>query len=493
MGINGLLPFFESIQKPISISKYKGRTIAIDGHCILHRGCFGAATALALKDSTDSYVKHFMHYVGLLKHYGITPIVVFDGLPLPLKKITTDDRSQRRQDAYSKGISYYAQGMYHEAKRHFQQSVTITPEIIRNVILKLKEYKIECIVAPYEADAQLAYLIKTKKADAVLSEDSDLLAYGCSKVIYKIDRTGSGVEIAYEDIFKSPNLHMENFTQERVRHMCILSGCDYLPSVKGVGIKTSFEWFYELKTFDAVFRRLQHRKPHLLPKGYAEQFKRANLAFLHQWVYDMDAKDYVRFSPLPSDCDHDYVKSLGKKPTPLDLSLLRVNKIIPRKNPCLPTPPSIKNDLTKDKDTSSADSKDTIATATTATTKDTLDTSISSNSMSITITKSSVTTSTSTRIATEFISFLEAEKENIPPSSRTGDINKQPGNKKKPLSAVVGLKNRTNSSQLDTAAPTQKLTTLERFLRRPRPNQKRSITTMEEGDTENISTKKTRV
>ncbi|KAI7902702.1 PIN domain-like protein [Cokeromyces recurvatus] len=253
MGINGLLPFFESIQKPVNISKYKGKTIAIDGHCILHRGCFGAATALALNDSTDTYIKHFMHYIGLFKHHGVIPLVVFDGLPLPLKKITTDDRSQKRQSAYAKGLSYFSQGMYNEAKKHFQQSVTITPDIIRNVILKLKENKVECIVAPYEADAQLAYLLKTKKVNAIVSEDSDLLAYGCSKVIYKIDRAGSGLEINYEDIFKSPKLHMQNFTQERMRHMCILSGCDYLPSVKGVGIKTSFEWFYELKTFDEFF------------------------------------------------------------------------------------------------------------------------------------------------------------------------------------------------------------------------------------------------
>jgi exonuclease-1 len=41
---------------------------------------------------------------------------------------------------------------------------------------------VECIVAPYEADAQLAYLSLINYVDAVISEDSDLLAYGCSTV-----------------------------------------------------------------------------------------------------------------------------------------------------------------------------------------------------------------------------------------------------------------------------------------------------------------------
>ena len=37
-------------------------------------------------------------------------------------------------------------------------------------------------MAPYEADAQLTYLVNKGLADAVITEDSDLLAFGCSKV-----------------------------------------------------------------------------------------------------------------------------------------------------------------------------------------------------------------------------------------------------------------------------------------------------------------------
>lgn len=50
----------------------------------------------------------------------------------------------------------------------------------------LKSENIEFVVAPYEADAQLAYLsnLEDEKNEivAVISEDSDLLAYGCSSV-----------------------------------------------------------------------------------------------------------------------------------------------------------------------------------------------------------------------------------------------------------------------------------------------------------------------
>ena len=41
---------------------------------------------------------------------------------------------------------------------------------------------LQVVVAPYEADAQLAYLVKEGIAQVVITEDSDLLAFGCKKV-----------------------------------------------------------------------------------------------------------------------------------------------------------------------------------------------------------------------------------------------------------------------------------------------------------------------
>ena len=50
------------------------------------------------------------------------------------------------------------------------------------VVQELRHQQIQVIVAPYEADAQLTYLVKNNLADFVITEDSDLLAFGCSKV-----------------------------------------------------------------------------------------------------------------------------------------------------------------------------------------------------------------------------------------------------------------------------------------------------------------------
>lgn len=55
-----------------------------------------------------------------------------------------------------------------------------------DVFQVLRSENIEFVVAPYEADAQLAYLssLEVEKGGivAVITEDSDLIAYGCKAV-----------------------------------------------------------------------------------------------------------------------------------------------------------------------------------------------------------------------------------------------------------------------------------------------------------------------
>ena len=65
---------------------------------------------------------------------------------------------------------------------------------------------VECIVAPYEADAQLAYLQKEGIVDFVITEDSDLLVFGCQRVLYKMDESGKGKLIELQDLGKANNV-----------------------------------------------------------------------------------------------------------------------------------------------------------------------------------------------------------------------------------------------------------------------------------------------
>ena len=48
----------------------------------------------------------------------------------------------------------------------------------------LKQENVSYVVAPYEADAQMTFLAISKQVDAVITEDSDLIPFGCPRVSY---------------------------------------------------------------------------------------------------------------------------------------------------------------------------------------------------------------------------------------------------------------------------------------------------------------------
>lgn len=55
------------------------------------------------------------------------------------------------------------------------------------------------------------------------------------QVILKMDKQGNGLGIDQNNLGRCRPLG-NVFTEEKFRYMCILSGCDYLPSLHGIGL-----------------------------------------------------------------------------------------------------------------------------------------------------------------------------------------------------------------------------------------------------------------
>jgi hypothetical protein len=85
MGINGLLPLLNSIQRPIHIRNLKGETVGIDAYCWLHKACYSCAQDLALGIPTVGFLDFCIYRIELLLHHGVIPMMVFDGRSLPMK------------------------------------------------------------------------------------------------------------------------------------------------------------------------------------------------------------------------------------------------------------------------------------------------------------------------------------------------------------------------------------------------------------------------
>src|SRR5690348_4054085 len=109
----------------------------------------------------------------MLLYFGVTPYLVFDGDELPSKAGTEVERQKRRQDSKTLGLELQRKGRIAEAYQELQKAVDVTPLMARELIEELKKIDVQYVVAPYEADAQLAYLEQQGIIAGIISEDSD--------------------------------------------------------------------------------------------------------------------------------------------------------------------------------------------------------------------------------------------------------------------------------------------------------------------------------
>ncbi|XP_040035127.2 exonuclease 1 [Gasterosteus aculeatus] len=306
MGISGLLQFIKDAAEPVSVKKYKGQTVAVDTYCWLHKGAFSCAEKLAKGEPTDQYVWYCMKFVEMLLAFGVKPVLVFDGRNLPSKKEVEKSRRERREANLQKGRQLLRDGKLSEARDCFTRCINITPTMAHNLIKVARARGVDCVVAPYEADAQLAFLTRSGLAQAVITEDSDLLAFGCKKVILKMDKQGNGLEIDQSNMGRCQSLG-NIFTEEKFRYMCILSGCDYLASLHGIGLGKACKLLRLARDPDIlkVIRKMgQYLKMNLvIPEEYIEGFVKANNTFLYQLVFDPVRRKVVPLNKYPEHID----------------------------------------------------------------------------------------------------------------------------------------------------------------------------------------------
>ncbi|PKI40851.1 hypothetical protein CRG98_038758 [Punica granatum] len=312
MGIQGLLPQLKSIMQPIHIKELEGCCVAVDTYSWLHKGALSCSRELCKGLPTTRHIDYCMHRVDLLRHYGVKPILVFDGGLLPMKIEQENKRARSRKENLARAIEHESNGNSSASYECYQKAVDISPSIAYDLIQVLKIEKIYYVVAPYEADAQMTFLAVTKQVDAVITEDSDLIPFGCPRIIYKMDKYGQGVEFRYSNLHQNRDLSFAGFSKQMVLEMCILSGCDYLQSLPGMGLKKAHALLKKFKTYEKVVKHLRYNTASV-PPVYEEMFRKAILTFHHQRVYDPISESIVHLYNVPDHVDED-LEFLGPYP-----------------------------------------------------------------------------------------------------------------------------------------------------------------------------------
>lgn len=246
--------------KENNIKEYKNKNIVIDTSLVLYKNI--SALRNTGKDLTDKNGKITSHIFAIIQNSlffldrGMKPIFIFDGKAPELKKNTLDDRKKLKKSALDKKDNALTK---EEEIKYFKRSLFITKEQYDDCKKVLKILGIPFIQADGEADCLCAYLVKNNYAYAAYSEDMDFLSFGCTKLIKNIKGT-KAIEINLEDVLKGFEMDINSFI-----NLTILLGCDYLPTIKGIGYKTAFKIISKHKNIKTF---IKDNEKFIIPKNY---------------------------------------------------------------------------------------------------------------------------------------------------------------------------------------------------------------------------------
>jgi 5'-3' exonuclease len=254
----------------INLSEYAFKKVAIDVSLYMHK--FKAI-------SGENWLISFVNLVACLRKNEVHCVFIFDGQAPPEKKKEQDKRKntklamvQQINDIESAIAEYTATGVANDLLIQFNlkcqmdqpkrliNQISSTPEINiklikeklnskKNQIISINsnDYEItrdlfDILQVPYfiasnEAEKMCSKLCIDGEVDAVLSEDTDTLAYGVPVFLSKIDINNSTcVRVDFQSLLEKLEM-----TQQQFLDFCILCGTDYNSNIQGVGSVSSFK------------------------------------------------------------------------------------------------------------------------------------------------------------------------------------------------------------------------------------------------------------
>jgi 5'-3' exonuclease len=230
MGIRGMNRFMrmfcpEAI-KYVKFDTLRGKRIAFDMSIYMYR---------FKKEKT--LVADMFTLFHQFKDCGIIPLFVFDGEPPKEKKQELKERRRLKAEATEKyerlktelteKATELEEAVKEEKMRELSQLerefVTLKNSDISKMKTLIEAFGFAYIFASGEADCLCAALELSGAVDAVMSEDGDMVAYGCSTILRVPNLVMGTCELFDVAMVR----RMLGISVPMIREMCVLSGTDY--------------------------------------------------------------------------------------------------------------------------------------------------------------------------------------------------------------------------------------------------------------------------
>ncbi|NXS12230.1 FEN1 endonuclease, partial [Neodrepanis coruscans] len=293
MGIHGLAKLISEAApgavREQDIKSYFGRKVAIDASMSLYQFLVAVrqgADALCTDDgdTTSHLVGLFYRSIRMLEH-GIKPVYVFDGKPPQLKAGELARRTERRAEAERQLREAREAGEEEGVEKYSKRLVKVTPQHVQECKRLLELMGIPYVEAPGEAEASCAALAEAGKVYAAATEDMDCLTFG-SPVLLRHLTASESKKLPIQEFQLGKVLQELRLSREQFVDLCILLGCDYCGSIRGIGPKRAVELIREHRSLERILQHLDTGK-FPLPENWLH--REAQKLFLEPEVVDPEA------------------------------------------------------------------------------------------------------------------------------------------------------------------------------------------------------------
>jgi len=296
MGIKGLSQLIgdnaPQAIKENDIKNFFGRKVAIDASMSIYqfliavRSHDGAQLTSADGETTSHLIGLFYRTIRMVDN-GIKPVYVFDGKPPDMKGGELTKRAEKREEASKQLALATDAGDTAEMDKLNRRLVKVNKNHTDECKKLLDLMGIPYVEAPCEAEAQCAALVKSNKVYATATEDMDSLTFG-SNVLLRYMTYSEAKKMPIKEFHLKTILETMEYTMDEFIDLCILLGCDYCDTIRGVGAKRAKDLMDKHRSIEQILENLDTKK-YTVPEDWP--YQQARRLFKSPDVTDPDTID----------------------------------------------------------------------------------------------------------------------------------------------------------------------------------------------------------
>jgi 5'-3' exonuclease len=159
-----------------------------------------------------------------------------------------NDSNEETEELIKAKLTAHITTIAESAERERRKTVSLSDKQIRDIMALLDMFAIPYMALDIEADIVCAKLVKYGFVDYCISNDVDLLAFGCTKIIRNLKFRDDEIELFDHDQI----INDMALTHAQFIDLCILMGCDYTPRIIGIKPELAFTLIKEYKCIEAI-------------------------------------------------------------------------------------------------------------------------------------------------------------------------------------------------------------------------------------------------